>query len=68
MEKLGWRKLLAWFLIYAATYTTLWMGWDMTPITADVIKSVTFFFFAANAWEHTTGAAKAYTEYKAAKA
>jgi hypothetical protein len=46
---LGWRKLTAWFLVYAATYATLWMGWDMTETTADVIKWTTGFFFGANA-------------------
>ena len=46
---LGWRKLTAWGLVFAGTYALLFLGKDMTPITADVIKWVTGFFFGANA-------------------
>ena len=67
MVKAGWRKLTAWFLVFAATYTTLWLGWDMTPITADVIKFVTLLLVAGNAVEHTTGAASVIGQVMAIK-
>lgn len=46
---LGWRKLGAWFLVFALVAALSWKGIEIKAINADLIKWVTGFFFGANA-------------------
>ena len=46
---LGWRKLAAWFLVFALAAAMSWKGLEIKAINADLIKWVTGFFFGANA-------------------
>jgi len=45
---LGWRKLLAWFLVYVLVGLATWRGLPIDDNAADLIKWVTGFFFGAN--------------------
>ena len=45
---LGWRKLAAWFLVYALVAYTSHYQIEIASNNADLIKWVTGFFFGAN--------------------
>ena len=53
MKKLGWRKLLAWALVYAfVVAATLLAKVAIGDNAMELMKWVTAFFFGANALEH----------------
>lgn len=56
MVQLGWRKLSAWFLIYALVVVAVVYGFHIEDNAVDVIKWVTAFFFGANVAEHVMSA------------
>ena len=45
----GWRKLLAWFLVWAMTVSTIVLNKDIGETAGGILERVTMAFFLANA-------------------
>ena len=54
-KKLGWRKLSAWFLVYAFVVAATVFSREIGDNSVELVKYVTGFFFASNALEHFAG-------------
>jgi len=55
---MGWRKLGAWFLVYAFVVAATFLIRDISDNALELTKWVTAFFFGANALEHFAGKLK----------
>ena len=54
---LGWRKLMAWFLVYLfVLYMSAFVQLEVPDNNMEMIKWVTGFFFGANALVHASRA------------